>query len=280
MKILAGIVLFNPDINRLKENIKNIEKQVDKIILIDNASQNINEVEKEFNNIEIKKNNKNLGIANALNQILEYATKNKYQWFITLDQDSVCNNQLIEKYINNISLEENKDVAMYTCNIVDRNFETNNSNQGKFVDRCITSGTLSNTEKLNSVGGFDIKMFIDLVDFDICTTLIENGYKIKKIGYNGLLHEVGHARKIKILKKSEVIYNHTAFRVYYIIRNSIYYAYKHKIKKFYLLTVKRALLILIFQKNKKENLKNIMKGTKDGLKMIKEMKHENQKKNK
>ena len=41
MKYIAGIVLYNPDLGRLKENIESICKQVDKVILIDNGSDNI-----------------------------------------------------------------------------------------------------------------------------------------------------------------------------------------------------------------------------------------------
>ena len=45
MKYIAGIVLYNPDLGRLKENIESICKQVDKVILIDNGSDNIREIE-------------------------------------------------------------------------------------------------------------------------------------------------------------------------------------------------------------------------------------------
>lgn len=36
--IFAGIVLFNPEISRLKENITHILGQVDRLILVDNGS--------------------------------------------------------------------------------------------------------------------------------------------------------------------------------------------------------------------------------------------------
>lgn len=73
MKYIAGIVLYNPDLGRLKENIESICKQVDKVILIDNGSDNIREIEdliKEYLNCILLKNGENMGIAYALNQIL------------------------------------------------------------------------------------------------------------------------------------------------------------------------------------------------------------------
>lgn len=84
MKYIAGIVLYNPDLGRLKENIESICKQVDKVILIDNGSDNIREIEdliKEYLNCILLKNGENMGIAYALNQILKYAYENDVKWF-------------------------------------------------------------------------------------------------------------------------------------------------------------------------------------------------------
>ena len=46
MKILAGIVLFNPDIERLKQNAAAILPQVDCLLAVDNGSTNLEEIEK------------------------------------------------------------------------------------------------------------------------------------------------------------------------------------------------------------------------------------------
>ena len=41
----AGIVTYNPDITRLVENINAIYNQVDNVIIVDNNSKNIAEIE-------------------------------------------------------------------------------------------------------------------------------------------------------------------------------------------------------------------------------------------
>lgn len=41
MRVLAGIVLYNPEIGRLQENIDAIYQQVDTVLLIENGSSNI-----------------------------------------------------------------------------------------------------------------------------------------------------------------------------------------------------------------------------------------------
>ena len=274
--VVAGIVLYNPDIKRLTENIKGIKNQVDKLIMVDNNSKNIKQIEdnlKEYTDIKIIKNEENKGIAYALNQILNYAYDNSYDWFITLDQDSVAKPKLVKEYLKFSNL---KDIAMMTCNIEDRNFniEENekdiNSDQYTYITQCITSGSFNNTEILKKIGGFDEKMFIDSVDFDICATIIENNFKIIRIKYNGLLHEVGHAKVIKILGREEKVYNHTPFRTYYMIRNSLYFIKKHRPKNILranLRILKRCCLILFYQDNKVKNLKAIINGYRDSKKM-------------
>ena len=98
-KILAGIVLYNPEISRLKDNIKAIEGQVDKLIIIDNGCKSkdylslINEDKVHIINLK-----KNRGIATALNAILQYALDNDYDWALTLDQDSVSPSNLVDTY--------------------------------------------------------------------------------------------------------------------------------------------------------------------------------------
>ena len=52
--IFAGIVLFNPEISRLKENITHILGQVDRLILVDNGSSNKEEIQSEVLAVDIK----------------------------------------------------------------------------------------------------------------------------------------------------------------------------------------------------------------------------------
>jgi len=51
-KVCAGIVLYNPSLDRLKENIKSIYNQVEEVFVVDNASNNLMEIKKYFQNIK------------------------------------------------------------------------------------------------------------------------------------------------------------------------------------------------------------------------------------
>ena len=81
-KIAAGIVLYNPDMDRFKKNLKAIAPQVEKVFLVDNHSDNIEEVKKmleQFPVCELIENEKNAGIATALNQLMSEAQNQAHQ---------------------------------------------------------------------------------------------------------------------------------------------------------------------------------------------------------
>lgn len=272
--IAAGIVLFNPDIVRLKENINAIKNQVDLIICIDNFSDNIDEIKEQLNNekkIFLIENNQNMGIAVALNQTLRFAEENKCKWLLSLDQDSVVMPGIVKKYIEHIE----DDTAVITCIIKDRNVDAvkNMIDDVEKIDFCITSGALYNVEKLLLLGGYDEKMFIDYVDFDMCIRLRKAGYSIIRINYVGLLHEVGKTKEINFFGKKELIFNESAFRKYFEVRNRFYYIYKHgdyiNKKREYLRTFKFIFMTILYESDKCNKIKRMFKGYIDYRKMIK-----------
>ena len=275
MKI-AGIVTFNPNIQRLKENIDSIMVQADKVLIVDNASINIDDIERliePYENIIIFKYNKNKGIAEALNQIGSYALKHNCDWFLTLDQDSICYTDLIEKY----EQEKEKNIAIMTCNIEDRNMGSLEVDcSSSYVDFCITSGSYVNTAIWHKLSGFDEVLFIDKVDTDYCYRSILNGYKIKRISYFGILHEVGtQSKRHRIAGKEFVVFNHAPIRCYYIVRNQIYFSRKHRKSLGFWGSIRyartawtRGIVYLLFEHNKIKKLKSWIKGIIDGYRML------------
>ena len=279
IRIVAGIVLFNPELDRLNKNIDAVINQVDEVVLIDNGSNNINLIINNFKHnfkIKIIRNNENKGIAYALNQILKYSLENKFEWFLTLDQDSILKSNIIKKYIEYIDYEN---VSIITSNYIDLNIGKKNKNSKsvfQYVDFCITSGSMCNTRIIYQMKGFDEYMFIDYVDYDICATLIENGYKILKINDDGFYHEVGKSKYINFLFGKVIVYNHNAVRTYYIIRNSNYYLYKHRKSLNYLKwnfkIFKKKIIIIMFERDKIEKIKIIIRADKDFKQKRNEMK--------
>jgi rhamnosyltransferase len=62
-----------------------------------------------------------MGIAKALRQVMIYSINNKYDWVLTLDQDSIPSKDLIRNYIRYIDTLKN--IGAMTCIIKDRNFK-------------------------------------------------------------------------------------------------------------------------------------------------------------
>lgn len=276
MEILAGITLYEPDVHRLMENIEAILPQVDKLICVDNGSSNINEVKDrmrwKYPEVEIVENGQNLGIARALNQMFEYAEDQVYDWVLTLDQDSVCPSNLMEEYKKYLNL---RDVGVLSPKMVDRNFEKEIKTEEpyEYIEKCITSASLTSVDTWKKVGGFWEYLFIDFVDHDFCAKCIENNTSIIRVNSVELLHELGNGEHHSFLGKRVTALNHSSFRKYYMVRNWLIYMHVHRevidYKKeknsyrfFFLKT-------LLFEKQKLEKFVQMLKGRRDGKQYIK-----------
>ena len=299
--VCAGIVTYEPDIGRLRENIDAVIGQVREIYVVDNGSKNRKEIEgllKDYDGISLIRNKRNEGIAKALNQIIGEADRRGYRRVITLDQDSVCCEGLIEKYLK----YEEDDIGILICDIEDRNYKlrkkrtgthsaktalaktgtlpaktetgsANNDLEWEEVEKCITSGAFTSVKACIEAGGFDEKLFIDSVDYDMCYSMREHGYRIVNIHFTGLLHEVGKSVKYNILGYEFAVNHHSAERKYYISRNSTYLIKKHHLAPLpeYTLIFRRIFTVLFFERDKRSKIKAIMTGVRDGWKMQKTM---------
>ena len=202
----AGIVTYNPDIKRLKKNIESIYSSLETLIIVDNYSSNIVDIIdliKDYSKITLIKNKENLGIATALNEIVNLSIKLEYQWTLLLDQDSICDSRIISEYKEYLLYPN---VGLLCPYIIDIN--KINLNQYKKlslpkyskVKYAITSGTLIKNEIFSKVGGFWDELFIDAVDIDYSEKLRINGFEQIRVNTTYLLQEVGHAEKTKILR--------------------------------------------------------------------------------
>lgn len=282
--ICAGIVTYHPDIVRLKENVDAVIGQVRTVFIVDNGSKNLKEIEcliKDYDGVCFLKNSQNEGIARALNQMIGEALKRGYRRIVTLDQDSVCYEGLVEEYLK----YEDDDIGILICDIEDRNYKL--TRRSRFlgsrhakpclkceeIEKCITSGAFTSVKACIEAGGFDEKLFIDSVDYDMCYSMREHGYRIVNVHFTGLLHEVGQSVKYHFLGYEFVVNNHPAERKYYISRNSAYLIKKHRLNpvREYALIFRRVFTVLFFEKDKRRKIKAIFAGVRDGWKMQKMM---------
>lgn len=272
LRIIAGVVTYNPDCERFQDCIKAILAQIAHIYVFDNGSKNIEQIEtvlSQYGNcVTLYKNKKNAGIAFALAKIMDYAFDKKYEWVLTMDQDSILQCGVIKEYLS--AIKKCTNAGMFTCLIKDRNYSDEKYEQQKEFVRevkyCITSGALTNVKAYRETQGYDESFFIDCVDFDICYSLREIDYKIFRINYVGLLHEVGRGENKNFLWKRIVIYHEKPLRIYYLTRNTKRMYKKHK--NFSLLQMIKKelsilLRILLYEDNRTDKIKMFVKGIKD-----------------
>lgn len=269
--IYVGIVTFNPKIERLNENISSINKQVHKIVVFDNGSQNINDIEKllfEYTDIELLKSDSNIGIAAALNRLMWWGFEKNFVWMLSLDQDSVCEENYVFDMKQYLNVEPLLGVVAPT--IVDRKIGIVGHEPKKkynHVNTCITSGAFSRISAWKDIGEYDEKMFIDSVDFEYCYRMRKNGYGVIQVRDVLLLHELGNSQKKRFLIWSIDVTGHSAFRKYYIARNNVYYPLKHHLWLHFLRGNFRNLALIVivslYEDNKIKKIKSVCKGWKD-----------------
>ena len=271
--IYAGIVTYNPEIKQLKENIDAICNQVSFVLVFDNGSNNIHDISKvtsEYKNICLIESVRNIGIAAALNRLMQWGYDNNYTWMLSLDQDSVCPDNYCtnaQKLMNVLS-----NIGIVAPVIKDRSVGIVGHNpDGEYgiVNTCITSGSFVKMDAWMKAGRYDEKMFIDSVDFEFCYRVRKVGYLIVQSRKLLLSHSIGDGRIVYWGPIKIKIREHSAFRCYYIAQNNIYYPRKHKLIFRYvrgnLRNLKKILIIILFEKDKVKKIHSNLYGWKSGL---------------
>lgn len=273
-KFGVGIVLYNPEIKRLSQNVDTLIQQCKNVLLLDNGSSNIAAVESLYGDnqfVTIKKLATNEGIARALNEIIKYFVADNTDWVLTMDQDSMPPENMLSEYQKYTGLS---DVSLISPVIWDLSENENDpertDKEMDEIENPITSGSLIKVEDWKLIGGFDDQMFIDLVDFDYCRRLLINHKKIIRVNSVVLRQEIGHSKQVFIFGRRIPVDNHSAFRKYYQARNSIYYYKKYKKLSDRIVLwdeMKLVIKTILFEDNKGSKLKSIFKGIKDGMSM-------------
>lgn len=289
--IIAGIVTFEPDINRLRENIEAISPQVPLVIVYDNGSTNskaISELAASAPNVSVLTSKTNDGIAAALNRLAESALNQGASFLLTLDQDSVSSNGMV----SGLAAELTDGVGMVTPYIVDRNKQSLEDYSCLDLPRvehyrqparrgAITSGAILDLTAWSTVGGFDELFFIDYVDYDFNQRLLEAGYSILRVNTVPLLHEVGRATHtwLRVPRKDIsgqwrierfFAFGHSPTRCYYKARNRILFTRKHGrnlglTHEGIWQIPQQVALTLMFERDRVAKLKAFVRGIRDGL---------------
>lgn len=237
VKIAGVVVLYKPS-DFIKNSIASYIDKLDILYVVDNSEISntglVNEI-KCLKKIEYISNNRNIGIASALNIGAEKALENYCDFLLTMDQDSRFLPEMFDKMIEYIKNIDTRKIGLITP------FHKTSKNIPKKtiasedVLTAMTSGSIINLEAFKNVGGFLDELFIDHVDHEYCLRLMQNGYKIIQLNNSVLLHELGEKKVFNLIFKKLLVLSHSPLRGYYIVRNGLYVSnlYKKQFPFFY-----------------------------------------------
>lgn len=262
MKVACGIVFYNPS----KQDIDNILKYIsyfEKVYIFDNSEYEDTGVDCFGENVIKIKNNGNNGLSIAYDKMAKSAIKDGFDYLITLDQDSKLEISTIYKMINSVinNYTENDKIGIFCPKVFYQKKWEYLSKIDKYVEWCISSGSMINLSIYEKKVSFDRNYFIDRVDKDFCKQVIDNGYHICQVAGTELIQQLGQTRKIFGLSFSY----HSATRHYYIARNRLYYNKKYGIAPLitFLQLIKHLLRVFIIEDDKLKKFKMIFKGVSD-----------------
>jgi len=249
--LLVCIILFNPSKKDLL-NIKQMQEWGLDIVVYDNSLANE-------------------GISKRYNQALKAASDKNKKLLLLLDQDSIFDKYVFNKYLECINRNYSNDVIIYYP-VLKKKFNINCN----FKDNCIgiSSGSVINVELALKIGAFDENLFIDEVDHEFALRALNNNLKLLTFNNIYLKHNLGDKRNFY-----GIVYNcYRIERYYYMMRNYLYIFEKYKksnnhtikmfVKKRRVYLLKFFLKSLLFCNSRIAILKLLIKGWYDYKKKI------------
>ncbi|WP_158798512.1 glycosyltransferase family 2 protein [Pedobacter sp. L105] len=287
-------VTYNPDLDLLSRQIGSLAHQVSHLIIIDNASANIDAIELLVINfvnqgfsIQLKKLDENKGLGFGQNRGIELAKESNSSHIIILDQDSIPSPEFITKMLLSEKVLLSKELPVGAIgpvyfNEVSGEIYPITKYYGPFIERIkpkhepveatflIASGCFIRMSVLEDVGLMNEDLFIDYVDVEWCFRAKSKGYLVYADPEIVMSHTIGDNR-VSILGRTISV--HSPIRRYYLYRNSIFMVKNKSIDFGYKLrevtfNILRLSIFLILSKEKKKYFKYSMKGFSDGFKGV------------
>lgn len=290
--LYAVVVTYNPIINSLKGLLDDILLCGLKVIVVDNGSNNQEDINDLIDNKDIflYPVNENVGIAAAQNIGMKFCIKAGAEYFIFFDQDSRVDSFFVKNLCQdyNYLIKKNINVGIIGPKYIDPrfNFTYSANDVSKFgilkkiklenivnpipVKILISSGSLISVETVRKIGFLKENYFIDCVDTEWCFRAESFGYKNYISSGAAMEHTIGdNLIKFGPLKTPL----HSPFRRYHIVRNSFYMLKEPYIP--FLFSIRmiffafyQQILIIFYVSNKKEYITSLFKGIVDGIKYL------------
>lgn len=238
--IAAIIVTYEPDIDVLLDNVRQIASQVQRIFVVDNsvsapAQASVRALQDA--RIEVDTVGGNVGIAEALNRGVEDAATWGATHVLLLDQDSQATDTMVEYLLRDFQKAQidGLQIAAIGPTQVDARtgaaapfvrfgFPLNRKHwpAAGATSRCdflITSGTFMPIEAFRQVGPFDEALFIDNVDMEWSHRAVAAGFALLGSADAKMQHRLGDRLARRPGGYAAV---HAPIRLYYMMRNRVH----------------------------------------------------------
>lgn len=265
--VTALVTLYFPTEKNV-ENMKLLEEQVDRIILMDNSPNDNQILFKELNKGVYIANKRNLGLSAAFNIALTSMSYKDDEYIVFFDQDSVLPDNYVQTLVHFYEqIAEQEQIGCLGPQYIDTNTNKIISPRyiRKVVDNCyevssmITSGLLTQYRVLKDINFWNDDVFLDMADWDFCWRIRERGYSIVLCDAVTLIHTLGKGiKKIGPLK----LRNNHPVREYYQIRDCIklirkeYVPWKYKVRFLIMLYI-MPILYVLFLSGRRQRIKYI-----------------------
>lgn len=236
--VAAVVVTYNPERSSLNSLLRVLGKQVERIVVVDNSSENKLDLESSFSGSVINLR-ENVGIAEAQNIGIRSLTNTSIKDVVLFDQDSLPSKTMVRDLIGARTLAQLSGLRVAAVGPV--HIDSDSGHDSLFVkatekklskivpstelskgvefETCsflIASGCLISLETLNAIGLMESELFIDCVD-------IEWGFRAQSLGWSciaafnaKMYHKIGD-QPLVVLGKH--LTTHTPLRHYYFYRN-------------------------------------------------------------
>ena len=227
----AVIVTYYPDPG-FADRLGRVIPQVSRVIVVDNSSKPcVTEWldDAASSHVEITTNAQNVGLASALNQGVRRATALGCAWALTLDQDTLVDDDIVERLIEiyrRCSVSEK-------VGVIGSNARSKGS--GRLLIQCrqgaepfieaktvITSGSLVSVPICQDIGPFREDFFIEGIDLEYCLRVRRQGYAVLCSCRPLITQIFGKGQERRFFGRVVVVDNHEPWRYYYRLRNFVH----------------------------------------------------------
>lgn len=240
-------------------------------------------------NVTVRRSESTQGIATSLNRGFEWAVVKGYDYVLTLDQDTLPAEDLLECLMQVYFEHPRRDrIAVVAPKVVEAGinreppylrrrlgpFFQRTRCFGERLDRVttvISSGSLHPCRVHTEVGPFREDFFIDYVDTEYCLRATILGYEVAVACKAEISHRLGEREKATIGPVRFFPTFHSPSRWYYISRNRMLMIQQYGSRFPHWLTYEimasgySLMRMLFFEDRRQEKLRAVIEGTRDGI---------------